>query len=146
MLRKLAIIAVVGAALFYWNAHRQPVDVPASFEMPANALTRPLDVQIRPRDGATFHGEGRVTRTLSDDREGSRHQRFIVRLATGQTILIAHNIDLAPRVEGLKVGDTVEFSGEFESNPQGGVVHWTHRDPEGRHVAGWIRHDGRTYQ
>jgi len=145
VIRKLAIIAVVGAAIFYWNAHR-PVEAPAAFEMPANALTRPLDVQVRPRDGATFQGEGRVSRVLADDDEGSRHQRFIVTLATGQTVLIAHNVDLAPRVANLKVGDPVEFSGEYASNPRGGVVHWTHRDPRGRHVAGWIRHGGVTYQ
>ena len=145
MIRKLAVIAVVGAVIFYWNAHRE-ADVVPRLELPANERTRPLDVRIRPREGATFHAEGNVTRILADDDDGSRHQRFIVRLATGQTILIAHNIDLAPRVEGLKVGDAVEFSGEYESNPQGGVVHWTHRDPRGQHAAGWIRHGGRTYQ
>jgi hypothetical protein len=83
---------------------------------------------------------------LPDDNEGSRHQRFIVRLASGRTVLIAHNIDLAPRVEGLTAGDSVEFSGEFENNDKGGVVHWTHHDPDGRHVGGWIKHGGRVYQ
>lgn len=144
MIRKLLVIAVVGVAVFYWNAHRT-VEAPAAFEIPANPRVRPLDV-VRPRDGATFHGEGRVSRLLPDDDDGSRHQRFIVTLATGQTVLIAHNVDLAPRVANLKVGDAVEFSGEYESNPRGGVVHWTHRDPRGRHAAGWIRHGGVTYQ
>jgi hypothetical protein len=39
---------------------------------------------------------GIVSRVLPDDNDGSRHQRFIVRMPSGQTVLIAHNIDLAP--------------------------------------------------
>lgn len=91
-------------------------------------------------------GEGVVTRILSDDVSGSRHQRFIVSLASGQTILIVHNIDLAERVDGLQTGDSVRFYGEYVWNEQGGKVHWTHHDPQGRHVAGWLKHNGRTYQ
>jgi hypothetical protein len=51
-----------------------------------------------------------------------------------------------PRIDGLREGDAVEYSGEYEWNPRGGVVHWTHRDPSGRHVAGWLKHDGRVFQ
>ncbi|MEE4384534.1 MAG: DUF3465 domain-containing protein [Pseudomonadales bacterium] len=91
-------------------------------------------------------GTGTVDRILPDDRDGSRHQRFVLRLASGQTILVAHNIDLAPRIEALREGDEVEFHGEYEWNAKGGVVHWTHHDPAGRHVDGWLRHDGRIYQ
>jgi len=91
-------------------------------------------------------GEGVVTRILSDDVEGSRHQRFILRLASGQTVLITHNIDLAPRIDGLSEGDTVAFNGEYVWNAQGGLVHWTHKDPQGRHMAGWLKHNGRTFQ
>lgn len=91
-------------------------------------------------------GEGIVAKVLPDDREGDRHQRFIVRLPSGQTLLIAHNIDIAPRVEPLREGDTVGFSGEYEWNPRGGVVHWTHRDPAGRHASGWLKYAGNMYQ
>jgi hypothetical protein len=89
---------------------------------------------------------GTVAKILADDTEGSRHQRFIVRLASGHTILIAHNIDIAPRVAGLREGDQVTFSGNYEWKPQGGVVHWTHHDPSGRHAAGYIFHNDRNYQ
>ena len=90
--------------------------------------------------------EGVVKKVLSDDLDGSRHQRFLLRLDNGQTLLVAHNIDLAPRIEGLRAGDTVAFYGEYEWNNQGGVIHWTHHDPAGRHVDGWLRHRGKTYQ
>ena len=112
---------------------------------------RPVDNPIgRAFDAGTSNvqveGAGVVTRVLTDDLDGSRHQRFILRLASGQTVLIAHNIDLAPRVAGLREGDTVSFYGEYEWNEKGGTVHWTHHDPKGRHVMGWLEHKGRTYQ
>ena len=87
-----------------------------------------------------------VVRILPDDNDGSRHQRFILRTASGQTLLIAHNIDLAPRISDLRKGDRVEFYGVYEWNDRGGVIHWTHHDPQGSHTPGWLRHKGRTYQ
>ena len=83
---------------------------------------------------------------LRDDLKGSRHQRFLLRLSNDQTLLVAHNIDLAPRIDGLRVGDSVSFYGEYEWNDEGGVIHWTHHDPAGRHADGWLRHEGRMYQ
>ncbi|MDO3387713.1 DUF3465 domain-containing protein [Gilvimarinus sp. SDUM040013] len=50
--------------------------------------------QERAHNVQTF-GRGRVLRILADDNKGDRHQRFIVELPTRQTLLIAHNIDLA---------------------------------------------------
>lgn len=91
-------------------------------------------------------GQGTVVKLLADDNDGSRHQRFIVKLASGRTLLVAHNIDLAPRIDALAVGDTVGFYGEYEWNAKGGVIHWTHHDPQRRHPGGWLRHAGRTYQ
>ena len=98
------------------------------------------------RGGVQVTGEGRVTRVLPDDDDGRSHQRFILELASGDTLLVAHNIDLAPRIATLRVGDVVGFRGEYEPNERGGVVHWTHHDPVGRHEDGWLRHDGRTYR
>ena len=98
------------------------------------------------QSGLQIQGEGIVIRLLSDDTKGSRHQRFIVRLASGQTLLVAHNIDLAPRIHDLKQGDRVGFFGEYEWNERGGVIHWTHHDPSGQHIHGWLTHGGRRYQ
>jgi len=91
-------------------------------------------------------GSGKVSRILSDDNQGSRHQRFILRLSSGQTLLVAHNIDLAPKISTLQKGDVVQFFGEYEWNSRGGVIHWTHHDPGGQHVAGWLKHNGRKYE
>ncbi len=84
-------------------------------------------------------GSGIVESILPDDNKGSKHQRFILKLSTGQTILIAHNIDLAPRLPNINKGDTVAFFGEYEWNEKGGVVHWTHKDPQKKHIDGWLK-------
>jgi hypothetical protein len=94
----------------------------------------------------TVNAEGVVSRVLPDDRNGERHQRFIVRLPSGTTVLIAHNIDIAPRIEGLRTGAPVAFEGEYVWNAQGGVVHWTHRDPSGRHQPGFVKYNAHLYQ
>jgi len=99
---------------------------------------RQSDVQV--------NGSGIVIRTLSDDKKGNQHQRFLVKLASGNTVLIAHNIDLAPRINALREGDMIDFYGEYEWNKKGGVVHWTHHDPRGNHESGWLKHKGSTYQ
>lgn len=96
------------------------------------------DVQVR--------SQGVVVKILPDDNSGSRHQKFILKLAGGQTVLIAHNIDLAPRISSIKRGDTIEFNGEYEWNAKGGVVHWTHHDPKGKHPGGWLKHNGTLYE
>ena len=98
------------------------------------------------KSNAQIEDSGVVVKILADDNRGSRHQKFLVKVATGQTLLFAHNIDLAPRIEAIKTGDTVEFRGEYEYNPKGGVVHWTHHDPRGKHYAGWIMHNGKRYE
>ena len=93
-----------------------------------------------------IEGVGTVFKILPDDIEGSRHQKFLIRLGSGQTLLIAHNIDLAPRVVPLDQGDMVAFYGEYEWNDKGGLIHWTHRDPGGSHVTGWLKNKGRVFQ
>lgn len=93
-----------------------------------------------------IQGSGIVEKVLSDDTKGRRHQRIIVRVGEGQTILIAHNIDLAPRIQQIKKNDHLEFFGEYEWNSKGGVIHWTHRDPAQKHVDGWLKHEGKIYQ
>ena len=90
-------------------------------------------------------GSGQVSKVLPDDNQGSRHQRFLVVLDSGESILIAHNIDLAPGIPDLHKGDTIRFNGEFQWNHKGGLVHWTHRDPRNSHVHGCLEHNGSKY-
>jgi hypothetical protein len=86
-----------------------------------------------------------VTRVLRDDNDGSRHQRFLIKTADDLTVLVAHNIDLAPRVP-LSEHDQVSIRGQYEWTDKGGVLHWTHHDPRQRHPGGWIIYQGKKYE
>ncbi len=89
--------------------------------------------------------EGEVVKVLPDDDDGDRHQKFLVELSGGHTLLIAHNLDIAPRVP-VEEGDRVKLRGEYEYKDKGGVMHWTHHDPGGRKPGGWIELGGKRYE
>lgn len=91
-------------------------------------------------------GEGEVVVILGDSVTNTTPQKFMVRMSSGKMLLIEHNTEVAPPVESLELGDEVVFCGEYTYDIDGDVVRWTHKDPAARHVAGWIRHNGRTYQ
>jgi hypothetical protein len=110
----------------------------AEYSVSSAYQTKTSNVQVR--------SIGTVIKILADDNKGSRHQKFIVKLASGQTVLIAHNIDLARRINSINIGDSIEFYGEYEWNAKGGIVHWTHHDPAGRHKDGWLKNNGVLYK
>ena len=139
MKKLLALVAILVFAYITYS-HRAPVSVSAPYD---HTTQEPVGSQT---SSSLNSGSGTVIRILPDDDEGDRHQRFILRLASGQTVLVAHNIDIAPRVAPLSEGDTVEYKGEYAPNDKGGVVHWTHHDPTGNHPAGWLKHAGQTFQ
>ena len=143
-MKKYLVAATVIAAIYFGLGQ---TNSPLPFGSLPGTRTAPTgNVFSAQQSGAQVTGKGIVTKILPDDTEGSRHQRFILRLAAGQAVLVAHNIDTAPRIASLKAGDTVAFNGVFEWYEKGGVIHWTHHDPTRRHEAGWLRHDSQTFQ
>ena len=96
-------------------------------------------------DGNWLEVTGFVRRLLSDDDEGSSHQRFIIDIGHRRTLLIAHNIDLAKRVP-IGMGDRVHVRGMYEWNELGGLVHWTHHDPHGVEHGGYVRYRTKVYE
>ncbi len=146
-MKKLILIsAIVLATLYFGFAQNNSISVYKLVESSQNSDNILNSAFVNHYNHFQVEGQGVVIRLLPDDLAGTRHQRFIIRLSSGQTLLIAHNIDLAPRVISLGKGDKVSFYGEYEWNSKGGTIHWTHHDPRGRHTPGWIKHNGRIYQ
>ena len=135
----IAVVVVVGLVRDYLG-RTDRIDAP----QPTTG-TSIEEAAARQQSEVMLTAEGVVQRTLTDDNEGSRHQRFILALPSGHTVLVAHNIDLAAHVP-LDSGDRVRIHGQYEWNERGGVLHWTHHDPDNRHEGGWIEHRGQRYE
>jgi len=145
--RPLIFILIFLVILFEYGCDR------SSSEIIAKHIHKEADDQAKiehafrtKQSGIFVTARGIIIKILSDDLRGRRHQRFIVELTPKQTLLIAHNIDIAPRVENVRIGDEIIFCGDYEWNDKGGAIHWTHHDPDMRRVGGWIEHNGRRYE
>lgn len=146
MKKLMIILALLGASLI-WFAKEQQASRPSDLARITSIGDERLAAAFADRrKNLAAHGQGTVIRLLPDETNGIKHQRFILRLASGQTLLVAHNISVANRIDFLQVGDAVEFMGVYEWNPEGGVIHWTHHDPQGAHAPGWLKHKNKTYQ
>jgi hypothetical protein len=117
--------------------------VSSAAKMDAGAI---VEAYAAHRNLPQVQGSGIVVKVLKDDTNGMQHQKFLLKVSDNITILIAHNIDLAPRVADIQEGDTVGFVGEYIYTSKGGTVHWTHKDPRGKHEAGWLEHKAKKYE
>ena len=97
------------------------------------------------QSGIWLEARGRISRVLRDDNDGARHQKFILELDDGHTVMVAHNIDLARRIPAHE-NLPLLVRGRYEWNDRGGVIHWTHHDPDDPLQGGWIEVDSVRYQ
>ncbi len=97
--------------------------------------------------GIEVDAAGTVTRLLgTHPGVQSPHTGFLVELQPcGVTVRVEANTDFTGVVP-IRRGDDVVLRGEYEYYGQGGVIHWTHRDPRGRHPSGYVKVGGTTYQ
>ncbi|MEE8110228.1 MAG: DUF3465 domain-containing protein [bacterium] len=144
---------VAGAILLILWGTARPALLWAEPKAPALAPAPSAEAAYRlRRSGVFLIAEGRVARILKDDRKGIPHQRFILRLESGLTLLVVHNTAVAQRVP-VRLGDRLRVRGEYRWNAKGGLLHFTHR-PTGRSrgrpgvgLGGWVRTpDGRLYR
>jgi hypothetical protein len=138
----LVLLLLAAVALYEYFEGGLPEDPPLTAFGQAGPAPEPSSAV---KSGQWLLVKGTVRRILSDDNVGSRHQRFIIEVADHRTLLIAHNIDLAHRVP-VESGDVVTVRGRYEANDRGGVIHWTHHDPDGFGPGGWVEHKGERYR
>jgi hypothetical protein len=114
--------AANGAVYDAWRANRSYVEVTAS-----GSVARVLGIRSGP---------------------SGRHEGFLLHLrgaeGRGLTVRVEDNVDLTGPIP-LRAGDDVVVHGEYIYDPRGGIIHYTHNDPRGRHPGGYVRVNGRLY-
>lgn len=144
-------LALSMLTLLMLNSHctidpESPVTTPENKTIPLTPLSSIASAFANHENMASVNVSGSIVTILSDDTDGDRHQRFIIKLSNAQTILIVHNIDIAPRVAAIALKESIFIHGEYIWNSEGGLIHWTHHDPGGSHEDGWILYQGKTYR
>ncbi len=135
------------------QSRKRPVKAASSGPKPsirrvAKSQRKLVELADAQQSGVMVQFDARVVKILPDDIHGDQHQRFILAIdhepSSIRTVLIAHNIDLAPRVP-VKRGSVARFYGQYEWNEKGGLLHWTHHDPSDWREGGWIELHGKRY-
>jgi hypothetical protein len=135
-------LLIVAGLVFYQYYHTGNETGIAGLQSGGDAVEQAFAAQ---HSGVWLETRGRVSRVLRDDNEGARHQKFILELDGGHSVLVAHNIDLARRIPARE-GLSLTVHGRYEWNDRGGVIHWTHHDPDGREPGGWIEVEDVRYE
>lgn len=141
-MRKAAIAAVL---VLCACAPAQQRDTTAAAPGNNGAICQAFDAQ---QSHVEVVADGTVTRDLGlrAGRSGT-HEGYLLRLNNDCALVlkVETNVDLTGPVR-LRAGDRALVKGEYEWTRLGGVVHWTHHDPSGRHEGGYVKVEGRTYQ
>jgi hypothetical protein len=108
------------------------------------------DAWLAHHSGVEVTATGSVARMLGTRTGPSgTHEGFLLHLrgaaGRGLTVRVEDNTDLTGPVP-LSEGESVEVRGEYVYDPRGGLIHYTHLDPRGRHAAGHILANGKVYQ
>ena len=131
------VIGILGAIFIYAQMN--------SNTTPQRELSASQLAYTQQSSGVAIEDRGTVVRLMEDDNREDRLQRFVVRLMDGHRVLLVHNVEIARRVP-VSIGDRVQFSGRYEWSDDGGYVRWTHKDPDGIRLDGWVEHQGRRYE
>jgi hypothetical protein len=141
MWRKIAYVAVLA------SAGSLGACAPATDDASNGAV---YDAWRTGRSHVEVTASGSVARLLGE-REGpsGRHLGFILHLSgsagRGLSVRVEDNLDLTGEIP-IGEGESVTVRGEYIYEPAGGLIHYTHKDPRGRHDAGYVQASGRIYQ
>lgn len=75
------------------------------------------------------------------------HEGFLLQLDGDCDLLlrVETNTDITGQIP-ISGGQRVTVKGVYVFNAMGGLIHWTHHDPAGRHVNGYVKIGDRLYQ
>jgi len=110
-------------------------------------FSQALDACSRGARSVEVRERGVVTRVLGQHQSTSgTHEGFLfaIPMRGARTQLrVEDNADITGPVP-LHRGEPIEVQGQLECNDL--VIHWTHHDPRGHHIAGYIAVNGHIYQ
>jgi hypothetical protein len=98
--------------------------------------------------GVEVIAQGTVLGVLgTNEGPSGEHEGFLLGLKQDCDLMlrVETNVDITGPVP-VQDGQVVTVKGQFEDDAEGGVIHWTHHDPSGRHVAGYVEIAGKLYQ
>ncbi|MDE2483427.1 MAG: DUF3465 domain-containing protein [bacterium] len=100
------------------------------------------------RSGDEVIATGHVIDVLGEraGRSGE-HEGYLVKLDGNCDLLV--KVETNTTITGpiaLRPKERVVVKGVYIYNPLGGLIHWTHHDPRGRHVGGYVTAGGTSYQ
>lgn len=129
----------------YEEAFGQPNEMPEPASDLQPSQQGILEAQAEQLRKVEVELTARVCRMLPTDNEGLRHQKFLIRLTNGTTVLVANDLTMGQMVP-CHPGDILDLKGEYIWTKRGGVLHWTHHSDTSEHPGGWIRLGSQTYQ
>ena len=105
-------------------------------------VEKALSLCARGSSAVEVTASGQVARLLGTftTRTGT-HEGFLLH-AGSLTLRVEDNTSITGPIP-LSIGEPVSLQGQYECND--GVIHWTHRDPRGRHAGGFIQAGGKIY-
>ncbi|HEV2261338.1 MAG TPA: DUF3465 domain-containing protein [Candidatus Rubrimentiphilum sp.] len=106
-------------------------------------IDQAMDMCARGAPSVEVTASGTVARLLGTTvtRSGT-HEAFLLQTG-GMNVRIENNTSITGPIP-LTRGERVSLQGQYECND--GVIHWTHRDPRGRHMWGYIEAGGKIYR
>ena len=97
--------------------------------------------------GAEVIADGTVAQLLGTSSGASgEHEGFVLRLGSAcrATLRVETNVSFTGPIP-LRTGESVVVKGEYDRDPDGDVIHFTHRELRGHHPGGYVEAGGTYY-
>ncbi|HIP75819.1 MAG TPA: DUF3465 domain-containing protein [Psychromonas hadalis] len=98
------------------------------------------------RGGEMVSSLGRIIKLLEDQTSPYLAQLILIRLNSGQKLIIKHNLKASTKIADLKVGEMIKFKGVYRWNSRGGMVVSTFENKQHPKRSGWVKFADKTYQ